>query len=162
VSGVARSRFQQLEARKATAVAAVEPGIRYTYYEGDWERLPDFGKLTSVKEGTLSDFDLSPRRQDDRFGFVYEGFVRIPSTGIYAFYTTSDDGSRLLIGDQQIVLNDGTHAMEEKSGEIALAEACTPSAWSSSSGPARKDSWFHTKARGSQAEDPPDQLCHHP
>jgi len=122
VSGVARSRFQQVEPRKATAVEMTEPGISYTYYEGDWQRLPDFGKLRSVKEGTVSDFDLSPRQQDDRFGLAYEGFIRIPKTGMYAFYTTSDDGSRLLIDDQQVVTNDGTHAMEEKSGEVALAE----------------------------------------
>jgi hypothetical protein len=40
---------------------------------------------------------------------------------MFAFFTESDDGSRLLIGGRQVVLNDGMHAMEEKKGEIALA-----------------------------------------
>ena len=39
---------------------------------------------------------------------------------MYTFFTESDDGSRLYIGDEMIVDNDGLHAMQERSGEIAL------------------------------------------
>jgi alpha-L-fucosidase len=126
VSGVARKQFQQVQPMSATAVDEVEPGLQYACYEGDWEKLPDFDKLRSVKEGTTSDLDLSHRLKDDQFGLVYKGFVRIPKTGIYVFSVESDDGSRLLIGDRQVVDNDRLHGMQEKSGEIALVEGLHP------------------------------------
>jgi alpha-L-fucosidase len=127
VSGIARSRFPQVEARSATAaVGAAEPGLYYATYEGNWDTLPDFNSLIPVKTGTSDVPNLSPRLKDDFFGLVYEGFVLIPKTGVYAFFVESDDGSRLLIGGQEVVLNDGLHAMQEKSGEIALAEGLHP------------------------------------
>ena len=44
----------------------------------------------------------------------------MPRTGIYTFYCESDDGSRLTIDDQEVVLNDGLHGPVEKEGLIAL------------------------------------------
>jgi len=51
---------------------------------------------------------------------VFEGLVDIPEAGTYTFYVNSDDGSRLFIGDEQIVDNDGLHGMNEESGAILL------------------------------------------
>jgi alpha-L-fucosidase len=121
VSGVARTRFEKVAPRAAENVRATSPGLRYLYYEGDWDLLPDFTTLTPLTQGESAGFDLAPRRQNDRFGFVYEGYVRVPKDGIYVFFTESDDGSRLVIDGQQVVLNDGRHAMRESLGEIALA-----------------------------------------
>ena len=36
--------------------------------------------------------------QADYFGFRYTGYIQVPVDGIYTFYTTSDDGSRLYVG----------------------------------------------------------------
>lgn len=121
VSATAQRLFEQVEPRPAETVAGLTPGLRYAYFEGDWEKLPDFTALRPVVEGTTTVLGLSLRRRDDRFGLVFEGFVRAPKTGMYVFATESDDGSRLLVGGQPIVVNDGQHAMQEESGEIALA-----------------------------------------
>lgn len=95
-------------------------GLNYRYYEGDWNNLPNFDALSPVSTGTVSTFSLSPRRLSDRFGFVFEGFVNVPTDGQYTFFTTSDEGSRLFIGQTVVVENDGLHAATERSGRIGL------------------------------------------
>src|SRR5690606_31600210 len=79
-----------------------------------------FTSLLPVKEGTVLDFDITPRMVNDKFGFVFEGYIEISEAGEYTFYTTSDDGSALFINDQIVVDNDGLHAEQEKSGTLTL------------------------------------------
>jgi alpha-L-fucosidase len=122
VSAVARRRFEKVVPIPAVSAPAAAPGLTRAYYEGDWSVLPDFRKLRPVRRGTAPGFDLSGRSTDDHFGFVFEGLVRVPRTGLFAFFTESDDGSRLLIDGRTVVVNDGLHAMQEAEGEIPLAE----------------------------------------
>ena len=94
-------------------------GLRYAYYEGDWQSLPAFNSLTPISTGTLANFALVPRRQEN-FAFVYTGYVTAPADGMYTFSTTSDDGSRLFIGNTLVADNDGLHPAQEVSGTIGL------------------------------------------
>ena len=71
----------------------------------------------------LSGPSIAPALSDSRsidYGFVYRAYISVPENGIYTFYTTSDDGSDLFIGDEKIVDNDGSHAAQERSGQIGL------------------------------------------
>jgi len=95
-------------------------GLWYEYYEGTWDWLPDFDTLVPVKQGKVNNFDISLRLQGDYFGFRFAGKIRVETPGSYTFYTTSDDGSKLFIGDTLVVDNDGVHGMQERSGTIAL------------------------------------------
>ncbi len=126
MSDTAQAKFTKVTPRPAVKVDNWSKGIRYAYFEGEWDRLPDFKSLTPVKEGVLAHFDLSPRKEVERFGFEYTGFIQVPETGVYAFFTESDDGSRLYIGDTLVVDNDGLHAMHEEHGMIALAAGLHP------------------------------------
>ena len=56
----------------------------------------------------------------DNVGASYTGFVEVPSDGTYTFSTTSDDGSRLYVGDRLVVNNDFLHGMVTVSGPIGL------------------------------------------
>jgi len=120
VSPVARATFTKVAAQRSEHPGSVKPGVNYAYYEGEWNVLPDFGLMRPLKQGSLANFDLSPRKEPDHFGFVYDGYIRIPATAVYTFFTESDDGSRLSIGDSLLVDNDGLHAMVERTGVIAL------------------------------------------
>lgn len=100
--------------------AGTAAGLNYQYYQGSYNTLPDFAPLTPAKTGTVTGFDLSPRTQDDNFAFRYAGFVTVPTDGQYTFYTSSDDGSQLFIGNQLVVNNDGLHGAQERSGTIGL------------------------------------------
>ncbi|MDM7925691.1 MAG: alpha-L-fucosidase [bacterium] len=125
-SGVTRRTYEKIAPVPAVTRTGAAPGLAVSLYEGEWSVLPDFRKLRPLRRGTAADFDIAGRRTDDKFGFVFEGFVRVPATGLYAFFTESDDGSRLLIGEKPVVVNDGLHGMEERRGEIALGAGLHP------------------------------------
>ena len=112
---------------------ASQIGLNYRYYEGSWTELPDFtlgGPLTPIKTGQIEGVDISPRNRDDNFAFYWEGFISIPETGIYTFYTRSDDGSKLYIGgydeSNRVVDNDGLHGSRERFGLVSLTEGFYP------------------------------------
>jgi len=120
VSPTIKKVFSKVKPFPAIKVEELALGLKYAYYEGEWDNLPDFKALTSVKEGVLLNFDFSPRKQVEYFGFSYEGYIYIPQGGVYAFYTDSDDGSQLFIGDELVVDNDGLHSLHEEQGVMPL------------------------------------------
>ena len=95
-------------------------GVQYEYFNGTYDYLPNFDALTSAKSGSLANFSLSPATNSLNYAFRYKGYIDIPSDGYYNFYTNSDDGSRLYIGDNLVVDNDGLHATVENYGSIGL------------------------------------------
>lgn len=108
------------KAREADGPADVVKGIVYEYFEGVWETLPDFDTLKAVEKGEAAQIDLSKAKRSEQFALRFRGFVEVPRDGRYVFHTVSDDGSKLFIGDEEIVNNDGLHGPDEKSGEILL------------------------------------------
>ncbi len=62
----------------------------------------------------------------DTFAIRYTGFITINTEETYRFYTSSDDGSKVLIDGNEIVDNDGDHATQERSGTIALTPGIYP------------------------------------
>lgn len=75
-------------------------GVRYAAYEGDgWFVLPDFSQLTPVAKGVATNFNTSYRPRDENCGLVFNGYIRVNKPGLYTFYLTSSDGSRLYAGD---------------------------------------------------------------
>ena len=99
------------------------PGyLNYKYYEGGFDKLPDFSTLTPVKTGTSANFDLGVRRPgvSDSFAVVWEGFINIPIQNYYTFETISDDGSKLYFNDILLVNNDGTHPSQSAEGRIFI------------------------------------------
>ena len=119
VSPVASATYTRVDPLPPVHVQGLVPGIAFRYYQGSWDTIPDFGRMTPLEKGRLRNFEM-PRLRPEDYGFMYDGFVSIPVRGVYAFYTDSDDGSRLFVDDSLIVDNDGLHAMTEKRGVIAL------------------------------------------
>jgi signal transduction histidine kinase len=74
-------------------------GLDYRCYEGDWLRLPDFSQLPAAKRGTIDNFDIKVATRDTFVGLLFTGFLQVPRTGDYTFWTRSDDGSRLYFPD---------------------------------------------------------------
>ncbi len=120
-SGLVRTLFTKATFRPAEKIPEnPENGLTYHYYEGLWNQVPDFNTIPALDKGITATFDLSKRRRDERIGLKFEGIIKVPADGIYTFYTESNDGSKLFIGEKEVVNNDGPHGMEEKSGQIAL------------------------------------------
>jgi len=109
-------------AKARSAETPVNPvaGLNCSYYEGKWEFLPDFSKLTPVSKQPANIIEITGNKRQENFALVFDGFISVPADGIYTFYTNSDDGSRLLIGTKIVIDNDGGHGEQERSGTIGL------------------------------------------
>lgn len=98
-----------------TKMIEVNSGLKYKYYEGNWNELPDFAQLYPVKTGFTSTVDISPRVADNFYSFVWEGYLKIPVSGNYTFELVSDDGSKMYFNghyvssDRPLISNDRVH-----------------------------------------------------
>ncbi len=119
-SDVVTEQYTKTEYHQPVTVSGLTNGLQYKYYEGVWQFIPDFNVLSPLKTGECKSFDISIKSIGDHFGFVFNGYINIQKDGIYTFFLNSDDGSRLIIDDEQVILNDGCHGVIEKSGQIAL------------------------------------------
>jgi len=99
-------------------------GLKYRFYLGRWDYLPDFSSLQPYRTGKVHDISNlgEIKTREDYWGLVYDGFIYIDKPGTYRFSLSSDDGSSLYINNQQVVLNDGIHGIMEKQGSIELTE----------------------------------------
>lgn len=103
-----------------------QPGIKAMYYEGSWRQLPDFTALTPSETMMIDTFDTTKKLRPDQFGFRFMGLIEVPADGVYTFFLTSDDGSRLFIHDELIVSNDGLHGAVERHGQVILKQGRHP------------------------------------
>lgn len=120
-SDISVQTFTKVDYRKPDNPTDITNGLNYSYYEGQWDWIPNFDQLKPIKLETIEQFNLSPVQRIDYFALKFSGFVEVPCKGIYTFYLMSDDGSQLSIGDILVVDHDGRHRVSEKSGQIALA-----------------------------------------
>jgi putative heme-binding domain-containing protein len=57
----------------------------------------------------------------DGFALRFAGQLKVSQPGKYAFFLSSDDGSRFYLNGEQLIDNDGLHGMVEKRGTATLA-----------------------------------------
>jgi alpha-L-fucosidase len=126
VSGTSTATFTKDVPEKAVKAENISAGLKFSYYEGNWDKLPNFSELTSKKQGTIENFLLTPRIENEYFGLEFTGYIKIPEDAVYTFYTDSDDGSQLFIGDKLVVNNDGLHGTAQKKGLIPLSAGFHP------------------------------------
>jgi len=118
-SAVVEQAFTRVEPRKHKGMTLV-PGLRYDYYEGHWDALPDFAKLTAAASGTVDGVTLAPRRREEGFAFRFTGYLDVKAAGRHTFHLGSDDGSRLTVDGKVVVDNDGLHSFVRRSGAVDL------------------------------------------
>jgi CubicO group peptidase (beta-lactamase class C family) len=87
----------------------LKPGIKYSYYHGNFNSIPDFDKLTPAASAITDVPDLSIAMNTDTFAVRFDGYLKIENDGLYNLYTISDDGSQLYLNDELIVDSDGSH-----------------------------------------------------
>jgi hypothetical protein len=103
-----------------------EPGVTLRTYD----LRQNIDALCTLKEGQTPNVDKLMPTIDwttaDEFGLEDQflshviGHIHAPTDGEYTFRLTSDDGSRLTVGDQLVVDNDGLHAEESVDGTVTL------------------------------------------
>ncbi|MBN1292735.1 MAG: discoidin domain-containing protein [Candidatus Latescibacteria bacterium] len=104
------------------AAGNVKSGLAYGYFEGSWEKMPDFAAMKPLKQGIVPNFGFDPAKNTDmeQFGLSFTGLVKVPKDGIYTFEIESDDGGMLYVDGLLIANNDGRHWPQTASGDIGL------------------------------------------
>lgn len=99
-------------------------GLFYKHSTGGWEDLDDTTLvetwLNPEFTGTVSNFTLAPRTQEDFFNFQFTGYFDAPADGPYIFRLTSNDGSRLIVDDSLAIENDGVHGNVTKFSDTLM------------------------------------------
>ncbi|MCX6223120.1 MAG: alpha-L-fucosidase [Bacteroidia bacterium] len=125
ISGLAEKSISKEEPVSGVVVQQTKPGLQYSYFEGIWGQLPDFSVLKPLGKGIAQSIDLTMKKRNADYGIVFTGYLIVPETGVYQFYLSSNDGSKMIISEKTLS-NDGLHGMEEKSMDIALTKGLHP------------------------------------
>jgi hypothetical protein len=122
-SRAATFTLTEVEPQPAHGVSDAVAGLTLEIFEqdGGWSSLPEFDVLTPSRIVRVDVVGLDAVDIDQFFGLRFRGYIDVPDTGVYGFFLTSDDGSRLLIDGTEVVDNDGIHGARERAGYVALA-----------------------------------------
>ncbi len=107
-----------------------QAGIKVDYYfpHGANAARETLARMTPKASGIVPQIviNVPQRKQPDRFSLRFSGFITVPRTGKYTFFSNSDDGSRIYVANKEVVNNDGNHGPIEKSGTITLPAGSHP------------------------------------
>ena len=107
---------QELAEAVSLAALAVDPkekGIDYVRYEGGFMSTKEMiSRGKEVKRGTLEAISIDTDPESDHFGYVFKGWLKADSEGLYQFGFTSDDGTVLLVDGKPLIDLDGSHSPE--------------------------------------------------
>lgn len=93
-------------------------GVRYARYEADdWDEGPPLDALQPVRTGTTPTLDFALRPGSGRDALVFDGYLKVPKDGIYAFYLTDDARSRLYVNGHLVARG---QAAQRPPGQVAL------------------------------------------
>jgi len=113
--------------RKFYIIDKEKNGLKYRYFEGNWQSLPDFQLLAEERVGWTHNFNITGIGEKvSRFAVEYIGYLKIEQSGEYNFSSSSNDGSKLFVDNIEVVNNDGLHANFERSGKIKLESGMHP------------------------------------
>lgn len=101
----------------ATGTGRYKKGLTVNIYEGQFTSLPDFTKLTPVK--TTQFETVSPRVTEltQDFALTFDGYILIPEDGVYGLSINSDDGSKMVLDEKEVLINDGVHPRSVEKGD---------------------------------------------
>ena len=121
-------RLAPYNAPEVVDLEAPKPGLHFKLCLGSFIKVPDFGKEKIVKWGIARKLDIMAMAEPktDNFSIQLEGFLKIPRDGIYRLILNSDDGSRLYIGKESIIDNDGPHPAQDVGRLLRLRKGFLP------------------------------------
>lgn len=94
-------------------VTTIFEGLTYEHSTSSYDSLDEIDWSFIEYTGTVPNFGLSERTQDDFFSFKFDGYINILIAGTYRFKSWSDDGSRVYVGgfspSNLVFDNDGLH-----------------------------------------------------
>ena len=107
----------------STSSLSYKAGVRCEKYLGKWSKMPDFSKLTPAKTEVRSLVELTSDEATKKtsFALVFNGYIKIPSDGIYTIKLGSDDGSILYVDGKKVIDSNRPQGMTYKTVQIKLS-----------------------------------------
>lgn len=99
-------------------------GLRWRSFAGSWLQVPDFTQLAPTAEGITNNFDVSAAGRKAFVAVQFDGWLTVPETGPYKFYTVSSGGSQVFVGLPKVVVLGATNPPQPRS--IALGQILPP------------------------------------
>ncbi|MBS3735152.1 MAG: chitobiase/beta-hexosaminidase C-terminal domain-containing protein [Phycisphaerae bacterium] len=102
------------ETRRPDEPTEIEPGVLVEVYDDTpLEREPErLGKPLAVE--ALDSLTPALSKGRGKAGLIYSGYVQVPASGVWRFYTETAGPSRLYIGERLVVNNHRRHRDDEK------------------------------------------------
>jgi alpha-L-fucosidase len=122
----ARFHFTRQQPLEPVRPERVKAGLAYSSFTGKRDDLDGLAAEQPTAGGETGDLGLGIRQRDQHYALIFTGYITVPGEGIYTFHLTSDDGSRLFIGDTMVVDNDGRHGSREVRGQVILGAGRHP------------------------------------
>lgn len=105
----------------AKSVRNARSGLTSTSVKGTFNSVNEVVASSSSNPNLVQNISLASAPQTEHYGLVFEGFLKIPQSGLYSLFLESDDGSVLWLDGEKVIDNDGLHGLAERSGRVALA-----------------------------------------
>lgn len=119
--------FEKIAMLEAVNVSGLNPGVKYKYREGLGVVSASNQEAAPVIEtGVLKTFNVDAIKDERRFGYNFEGYIKVAETGVYTFWLESNDGSLLYLNDKLIIDNDGGHRSQTLDSKIGLKKGWHP------------------------------------
>jgi hypothetical protein len=85
--------------------SGVKPGgLKYAYYEGEWDKLPDCSLLKPNRSGLAGrGFELSQLPAQATFACLMDGYLEVQHDGYYIFELGDEGGSRVYLGNLRVI-----------------------------------------------------------
>ncbi len=104
----------------------LQPGIRYHFIDRPVENAASITEYPVTESGTTATFNVDIVDDQRPFGEWFEGYLKVPVTGIYTFAVEANDGAILYLNGKEIVNNDGGHRAQKLDMKTGLKKGWHP------------------------------------
>jgi alpha-N-arabinofuranosidase len=102
------------------------PGLNYQLFDGAFSSVNDLKNVQPTEKGISGNVTFPIGNKGSNVGLIFNGFIKIENAGMYSFFLSSDDGSKLVIDNNPIIVNDGFHGVVEREGMVYLSKGFHP------------------------------------
>ncbi|MGK0217109.1 MAG: alpha-L-fucosidase [Planctomycetota bacterium] len=103
-------------------VRAPDAGLKVDVYEDGWQTLDQLAGRTPSSSAVAAVPSVRSATREEHVALVFQGLLQVPADGVYSFWLTSDDGSRMWLAEKDLVDNDGLHGSVTATGQLGLRQ----------------------------------------
>lgn len=132
-----RARYDVVRKGVFTAGETIKPvakpnraqpgGFRYSFYEGEFHNPEQLKDLKPLQTGFVgNDFSADKLPQKKNFAFIMDGLLEVKEDGYHIFVLNANNGSRLYLKDQLMIVCDDSSGQKSGSYIIPLKKGFYP------------------------------------